>query len=282
MSSYSLLEGNVAGKKKELLMRILMGVILIPIAIYLTLFSHDYLFFAVLLLITLLATREFIPLVKKENIFLPIPLMWVSGIAIPFSLIIGDQKVFLCIIFILLFILFLFKMFSNNPVERVIEDISYSFFAIIFLPFLFSFIVLVREVNTMWLMFLFFVIWASDTFAYFTGITLGKHKLIPKVSPKKSYEGLIGGIIGALIVAFIFNYYFFHLSILKIFIIAIDVIVAGVIGDLIESMIKRSANVKDSGNIIPGHGGILDRFDSILFAAPVLYFYLYFLVGING
>ena len=129
------------------------------------------------------------------------------------------------------------------------------------------------------MLFLCFVIWASDSFAYFTGVALGKHKLIPKVSPGKSIEGLIGGAVGALIVAYFFNMFLLHESLVTIAIIAVDVIAAGVIGDLIESMMKRSANVKDSGSIIPGHGGILDRFDSLIIAAPVLYFYLIYVAG---
>ncbi len=267
-------------KKKEMIYRILAGLILLPIGIYVVLFSHQYVFFGVLLLIILLATKEFIPLVNKENTFIYKPLIWACAVIIPSSLFFGNFTIFLAIIFIILFILFILKMFSNNPTEKVIEDVSYSFFSIIFLPFLFSFMILVREVSATWLMFMFFVVWASDTFAYFSGITLGKHKLIPKVSPKKSIEGLVGGFLGGLIVAYIFNYYIFELNIFIMFVIAVDVIVAGVVGDLIESMIKRSAAVKDSGNLIPGHGGVLDRFDSAIFATPVLYFYLYFLVGI--
>lgn len=267
-------------KKKEMIYRIAAGLILLPLAIYVVLYANKYVFFSVLQLIILLATKEFILLIKKENSCVNIPLVWISAIGIPCSLFFVNITLFIGVIFLLLFISFLLKMFSDNPVEHVLEDVSYGFLTTIFLPFLFSFMILIRDVEPMWLMFMFFVIWASDTFAYFTGMAIGKHKLIPKVSPKKTIEGLLGGFIGAIIIAFLFNYYHFNLSIIIMAIIAVDVIVAGVIGDLIESMIKRSASVKDSGNLIPGHGGVFDRFDSAILAAPVLYFYIFFLVGI--
>ena len=269
-------------KKKELLYRVITGLILVPIAIYVTVFADRFLFFVIMEFITLLATREMVRLVNKDGAFIQPPLMWASAIAVPVSFYFGSMSVFVVTVFLLIFILFVLKMFSSNPVERVIEDVSLSFFSIILLPFLFSFFLMIRDISPMWLIFLFFVIWASDTFAYFTGISIGKRKMFPKISPKKTFEGLAGGFIGAFIIAFLWNYFYFEINVFLMALIAADVIIVGVLGDLIESMLKRSADVKDSGSIIPGHGGILDRFDSLLFAAPVLYFYLHFLVVANG
>jgi phosphatidate cytidylyltransferase len=123
---------------------------------------------------------------------------------------------------------------------------------------------------------LFFFIWANDTFAYLTGRWIGKHKLLERLSPKKTIEGFAGGLIGALVVGYILSLFWLEMNLIHWLIFAAIVSVVGTIGDLFESALKRSAGVKDAGNLIPGHGGILDRLDSFLFSAPVAYFYLYF------
>lgn len=267
-------------KTKEMIIRIITGLILLPLSIFLIVKAHSHVFFLIIYIIQLLAVKEFINIVKNDNIYVSKFMIWASAVIMPFLLFFfSDFTPFILASFILLFVLFLLKMFSANPTEKVIEEVSYNFFIALYLPFLFTFLSLLKNIGYEWVLFLCFVIWASDSFAYFTGVALGKHKLIPKVSPGKSIEGLIGGAVGALIVAYFFNMYLLHESLVTIAIIAVDVIAAGVIGDLIESMMKRSANVKDSGSIIPGHGGILDRFDSLIIAAPVLYFYLIYVAG---
>lgn len=121
----------------------------------------------------------------------------------------------------------------------------------------------------------FILIWVFDTGAYLSGKFLGKHKLFERISPKKTWEGLIGGAIMSLLVGvFILSKYIPELEAWKWAIVALIVVVFGSYGDLIESMVKRNANVKDSGSIMPGHGGILDRFDSALFAAPFFWLFL--------
>jgi len=120
----------------------------------------------------------------------------------------------------------------------------------------------------------FFLLWASDTGAYLTGITIGKHPMFPRISPKKSWEGFTGGLVLTLLVAIIISKYFVELPRMDWVVIAIIICIFGVWGDLIESMLKRSLQIKDSGNILPGHGGILDRFDSVLFSAPLVFVYL--------
>ncbi len=130
-----------------------------------------------------------------------------------------------------------------------------------------------------WLLFLFGLLWLGDTAAMFVGKAFGKHKLAPTVSPNKTVEGFVGGIAGAVIVAVILG--FWRLDMIpmwQLITIAILCSIFGQLGDLVESMWKRSLGIKDSSAIIPGHGGVLDRFDSLLFAAPVMY-YAMILIG---
>jgi len=129
-----------------------------------------------------------------------------------------------------------------------------------------------------WVFFLLMTVWAGDTCAYFVGTLIGKHRLYPQISPKKTVEGLLGGLAGSMVVAgllrvlFLKNLPWSHTPIL-----ASSILLLGQIGDLGESMIKRAVNAKDSSGLIPGHGGVLDRLDSFLFSAPFLYYYvLYF------
>jgi len=119
------------------------------------------------------------------------------------------------------------------------------------------------------------LIWSTDTFAYLTGKAFGKTKLFKRISPKKTIEGSIGGVLITLFVAYILSIYFNQQSTWAWLGLSLVVSIMGSIGDLIESMFKRAVKIKDSGNLIPGHGGILDRFDSLIFASPFIYYYLH-------
>lgn len=119
------------------------------------------------------------------------------------------------------------------------------------------------------------VLWSSDTGAYLSGRAFGKHKLFERISPQKTWEGAVGGGVLAIIAAYIVSIYFTELTVVNWLVIAVIIIVAGNLGDLIESLFKRSVNVKDSGAILPGHGGVLDRFDSLLLSSPFIFIYLF-------
>ena len=122
------------------------------------------------------------------------------------------------------------------------------------------------------LLYVLLIIWSTDTGAYFIGRAFGKHKLWPHISPKKTIEGSIGGIVIAVIIAVIFKYITqFKGSLFLVIVVTILMSIVAQIGDLVESAIKRYYGVKDSGNILPGHGGILDRFDSLIFMLPILH-----------
>ena len=118
------------------------------------------------------------------------------------------------------------------------------------------------------------LIWIGDTGAYFTGMAFGKRPLAPKISPKKSIEGLAGGALFTLAAAFLIaRYWIWELSAWQALVIGLGVVIFGTLGDLFESLLKRDAGVKDSGNLVPGHGGVLDRFDSMMFALPFVYWF---------
>ncbi|MBQ5738105.1 MAG: phosphatidate cytidylyltransferase [Alistipes sp.] len=125
-------------------------------------------------------------------------------------------------------------------------------------------------------LFYLFIVWANDVFAYLVGITMGKHRLCERISPKKSWEGFFGGIIGAIGVGALGAYFLDGRYEIWIGLAAI-IAITGVLGDLVESMFKREAGIKDSGNIMPGHGGVLDRFDALLISAPFAFIFLLFL-----
>ena len=118
------------------------------------------------------------------------------------------------------------------------------------------------------------ILWSGDTAAYFVGVNLGKRKLFERHSPKKTWEGSIGGAVTSLLVAFLISKYFTELSLLQWMGVAAIIIVASTLGDLVESMFKRSIALKDSGSILPGHGGFLDRFDGVFISAPFVFFFL--------
>ncbi|ESK40929.1 hypothetical protein P256_00357 [Acinetobacter nectaris CIP 110549] len=137
-----------------------------------------------------------------------------------------------------------------------------------------------------WLMYLFLLVWGADSGAYFVGRKLGRRKMVPNVSPNKSIEGLIGGICTSVVIVMVVQLHYLHLSLrdhILFLLLSVITVLGSVLGDLFESMIKRRVGVKDSGTILPGHGGVLDRIDSLLAAAPIFAagVYLLKLIGVD-
>jgi len=165
--------------------------------------------------------------------------------------------------------------------EKTSTPLQAAFFSLIYILLPTALAINIAYSNGFWqpklLLALFFFLWANDTFAYLVGITLGKHKLLERLSPKKSIEGFVGGLLGTLAVGYVLSLFWVELSLFGWLGYAAVASLFGTLGDLFESALKRSAGVKDAGNLIPGHGGVLDRLDSFLFAAPITYFYLHFI-----
>jgi phosphatidate cytidylyltransferase len=152
--------------------------------------------------------------------------------------------------------------------------VAKQIFGIIYIPVFLSFLILIRNGGDgpMWIVFILWVVAWGDTGALYTGTLWGRHKLCPAVSPKKTVEGALGGLVANLISGWLFKLIFFSaMPVMACVVVSLTAGAAGQVGDLFESEFKRAAGVKDSGKILPGHGGILDRIDALLFAAPVAY-----------
>ncbi|AFM42435.1 CDP-diglyceride synthetase [Desulfosporosinus acidiphilus SJ4] len=155
-----------------------------------------------------------------------------------------------------------------------LTEASFNFLAVLYSTVLLSHLYLLRQLphGLEWTFLTFFLVWATDTGAYLIGRGFGSHLLAPQVSPKKTVEGSLGGLLSSVFVALLFWRFANDANLLTYLVLGITIGVSGQIGDLFESALKRTAGVKDSGSIIPGHGGILDRFDSLMFALPLVYY----------
>lgn len=201
--------------------------------------------------------------VKMMGYFLTV--LFYVGVFYQFS-----YEYFFAIIFFSTIFLLIINVFSTN---NRLTDISITLMGVFYITLGFIHLILFDKIQNNFLIFIPFIIsWGTDTFAYFSGTLFGKHKLIERVSPKKTIEGAVGGILGSVIITLIFGYLFARELILVLGIISFFGSMLSQLGDLIASRIKRITQVKDFGNVLPGHGGILDRFDSILVVIPFVYY----------
>ncbi len=173
----------------------------------------------------------------------------------------------------------IYSLFQKKATEypTMFNKIAISTRYVIF-PFLFlmALPLMFEKYDPYLIIFVIISIWVNDSFAYLTGKNFGKHKLFERISPKKTIEGFLGGLIATLILGY-FSAELIQFGKINGIVMALIVSIFGTLGDLVESMFKRQAGVKDSGNIMPGHGGILDRLDSLFFLAPFLYLYIKYL-----
>jgi len=238
-----------------------------------------------LTLMVLLAT--FFGLREYYNLALPHS-KWIErfmgmGLGIILSIVIshGNTKFVSPFFVLILLVLSLLFMATSQDLSSSISKMGITLFGLFYIGFLLSHVSLIRKMvdGRQWVLFLIATVWAGDITAFLSGSFFGRHKLYPKISPNKTYEGLLGAIVGSILVALAFAGLFIpRLDKSLCILLAIGLGIFGQLGDFTESMLKRSAKVKDSGSLIPGHGGMLDRLDSFLFSAPFLHYsLLYFL-----
>ncbi|NLK73751.1 MAG: phosphatidate cytidylyltransferase [Clostridiales bacterium] len=252
--------------------RLLSGIILMVITITLVVIGGNLLF-TTTAIISVIGMAELNRSVKK-HLTLPAILGYCAGLTYYLLLYFNNSQYYTT--FFILFLMVLMVVYVFTFPKYKIEDITIVYFGLFYVSIMLSYIYQVRMLEDgsllVWLIFI--GAWGSDTCAYCTGMLFGKHKLTPKLSPKKTVEGSIGGVVGAALIGFIYAS-FFKDSItdisnpqLAFAIIGGASSIIAQIGDFAASAVKRNHDIKDYGNLIPGHGGILDRFDSIIFTAP--------------
>ncbi len=259
----------------ELQLRVITGLLGATIMVSGMLYN-DLSFGFLFLAITVLATQEFYKLLRLDG---NQPLHWLglmlSGLLFAGTYLVIHHQLepkFLVLLFPLMALVFMVKLYRKD--EKPFLHIAYTFLGLLYVAVPFSLLNLVAfssgEFNNQLVSGCLFLLWASDSGAYFAGSKFGKNKLFERVSPKKSWEGFVGGMFLSLMVALILGQTFTSLPTWKWMFLSVIIVVCGTYGDLVESLFKRSISIKDSGSILPGHGGFLDRFDGLLLSSPFI------------
>lgn len=270
--------------------RLISSIVLVIIALV-TILQGGYLLAAVLLFLALVAYRELMQACKlsgegkKCN---GLEMTGYAGIVVYYLLMtFTTERIYLFLAVIMILAAFMFLYVFTFPKYHA-EQVMCAFFNVAYAPVMLSCIYLVRSlpygVYSVWMIFI--SSWICDTCAYAVGILFGKHKMVPRLSPKKSIEGAVGGVVGSALVGALYGYFIVEPVITEQKVTWVFVLISAVgavisqIGDLTASAIKRNHEIKDYGKLIPGHGGVMDRFDSVIFTAPMIYLLVF--VFIHG
>lgn len=269
--------------------RLLSGIVLLLILASALFIGNEYLW-GLTFAISMVGLFEFYRAVRKENQKKSLEIVGYAGAIVYYLVLLFAGEVEnLFLVLILTVIVMMFIYVFTYPVFVSTELMS-TVFGILYVPVMLSFVYLTRSYQDgkylVWLILL--SSWICDTCAYCVGMLLGKHKLAPVLSPKKSIEGAVGGTAGSAIAGALYGVYLVRAHGQRIEIIILFAIISALgaivsqVGDLTASAIKRNHDIKDYGNLIPGHGGILDRFDSVIVTAPMIYMLAVFLIGKAG
>lgn len=279
-------------KMKNFWIRTWSGILLAAVVLWAILWTQ-WSFGVLLLLLLIVGMAEFYALAEKQGNAPQRFLGLVAGVvlfALNFAFVCDDIQILgsgshafgsgMAFMLLLLPVMFICELFRQreNPAGNIAATILGVVYVALPLSLMLYFPIIASDAWNPWVMlFYVFIIWANDVFAYLVGMTIGRHRLCERLSPKKSWEGFFGGIVGAVATGFV-----------AARVLGADqaawaglafvASITGVLGDLTESMFKRAAGVKDSGTLIPGHGGVLDRFDAMLLSAPFVFVYMLFVM----
>lgn len=260
--------------------RLISGIVLVIIALA-TIISGSWILFFTLLAVSLIGMRELYKVMKVSDEHVTVlELVGYLGAVLYYIAMKADFGNYGTMAIIISMILILFVYVFGYPKYHV-EQVMAAFFGVVYVAVMLSFIYLTRSLPDgkflVWLIFL--CSWGCDTCAYCVGMLIGKHKMAPVLSPKKSIEGAVGGVAGAALLGVIYAAATQGKMAEYALICAVGALIS-MVGDLAASAIKRNQNIKDYGKLIPGHGGILDRFDSVIITAPVIYYLAKMILGI--
>ncbi|MFO7569647.1 MAG: phosphatidate cytidylyltransferase [Smithellaceae bacterium] len=268
--------------KNGYLQRWLTGVVLAAAILLIILFGSVEVLASVITIVSVVATWEYNNIVFGKGFFKEKFESLFFAFLIPPIVLLGNFQIInaaLVFSFIIVFIVFLWRVTEDN---FDVASVAKVIFGIIYIPFLVSHFILLRQLDNgiYWIFLVLVIAIVGDTVALYVGKTLGKRKLLALVSPGKTVEGTLGLIVGSSIAACVFGYFLFpDLSIHHFLILGFTGGIIGQLGDLCESSIKRNYGLKDASALLPGHGGLLDRLDSLIFIAPYIYYYKIFVVG---
>lgn len=263
------------------------GLILAPAVVWILIKGSTLLLAALISGVAIFSMREYLRIIfgGESSDQISTLIKWISytvSMTLIVAACLGSMEVLFLILAMNLMALSMFVLsrFARN--HAIFDIIAKQVLGIVYIPVSLSLLIFIKELEggTLWFIWLLIVIFANDTGALYSGTFFGKTKLSPSISPNKTVEGSIGGALAGMVAGFIFCQIFFRDWPLSFTMLPATILLtaAGQIGDLFESAMKRASSIKDSGSILPGHGGMLDRIDGLLLAIPVLYVYLVFIL----
>ena len=263
--------------------RVISALVALPLLFAVVIFNLNV-FFVSLCIITVIGLYEYFTAVASSNIKPMKNIGILMGILT--LILIFNKNGFIIFVPFLTFVMLILLSIPVFSKKYNFYGAGVTIIGILYIPLFFGFIYLIRAIPDKGLYLVWFVFiasWFTDTFAYFAGRAFGKTKLCPDISPKKTVEGAVGGTIGSIVGCVIYGVLIdkmtvVHIPVIHLFIIGFVGAIISQIGDLAASSIKRNVGIKDYGKIMPGHGGVLDRFDSILFVAPIIYYYITYII----
>lgn len=259
------------------LKRWLSGLVMAPTLVLFTLLAPPWVFLLLILGLTWIGLREFYGLALPEVARPQKNAAWALGLLVPLAFFSGGLNFFPGLAVLFLFMIFLFALAGGDEFEVRVNRLGKHLLGFFYVPVLLAHFVLLRPLQdgALWVLFTLVAVFFGDTTAFYVGRAWGRRKLAPAISPGKTVAGGAGALLGSLAGAMLYGFFFLP----KVHLLHAAALGAGIggigqLGDLCESLLKRGAAVKDSGTLIPGHGGLLDRIDSVLFSAPFVYYYL--------